>query len=127
MTNYDDMSDFQINKAVAEALYPAYHWMAIPDYIDKGHTNSVIAYDDQGNRHDEGYIFDYCNNPSDMHPIILEHKISTGWAFTANDVCIWEAVITNQGRPGAFMRVHQHDENPLRAAAIVYLKMEDAK
>jgi len=95
MTNYDDMSDFQINKAVAEAQgFNAYH------LEDK----------------------DYCNNPSDMWPIIVEHNI-----------LIRPRPETDIGEPFAsdIRGIHVTrciDNNGLlRAAAIVYLKMEEAK
>jgi hypothetical protein len=119
--NYEEQSDFEINKAVAVALYPAYNWKGVPSHVDRGHSNSVIAYDDEGNRHDEGYIYDFCNLPSDAWPIIVENRIATDWAYEGT----WKAVITNQCRPGPFRRFETFNTNPLRAAMIVFLKMQE--
>ena len=64
---------------------------------------------------------DYCNNPSDAWPIILEHKIHTGWAFDD----MWRAEITNQGQSSPFRKEEAVNENPLRAAMIAFLKMTE--
>jgi len=62
---------------------------------------------------------DYCNNPGDMWPIIAENEIDIIW----------------QSPPMAFKvfgmgdsdPIDYSDHNCLRAAAIVYLKMMEAK
>ncbi len=60
---------------------------------------------------------DYCNNPADMWPIIVENKISLinhddedwfAFQWVSNDAECWH-------------------KNPLRAAAIVFLMIKDAE
>ncbi|WP_312330385.1 phage protein NinX family protein [Atlantibacter hermannii] len=60
--------------------------------------------------------FDPCNNPADAWPIILSNKIGIN-PGTASDkwaahYCNWDIAIA--------------DANPLRAAMIVFLMMQDA-
>ena len=57
--------------------------------------------------------FDPCNNPADAWPIIDENKIcllSIGNTWRAHD-----------------LKLMSQDSNPLRAAMIVFLMMQDAK
>lgn len=57
MNKYTELSDFQINKAVFIKLYGE------ESLKDKDMFNSF-------------YRTDYCNNPSDAMPIIIENKIA---------------------------------------------------
>ena len=116
--NYETASDFEINKAVAEALG------AIPDraILQELPPSQAVHLTTEGRLN--GWELDYCNNPSDAWPIIVENKITTEWAFTANDVITWRAEITNQGQPGAFKEFEAFTANPLRAAMIVFLMLK---
>lgn len=124
MKNYEDMSDFEINSAVHNAL------MQEPYKIEflgndrirwvRGSTDVTtdkVAY----SKHS---LKDYCNNPADAWPIIIKHEID---------------VIQNNGQDcplatnsavmmfrGDDVFICQH-ENPLRAAMIVFLKMNEDK
>ncbi|MCP4321484.1 MAG: DUF2591 domain-containing protein [Alteromonadales bacterium] len=83
--NYNELSDFEINKLVAEKL-----------------TGKESI-----------FVPDYCNNPSDAWPIIVDNRItvapyddaSQGWSATYDTSFFID------------------DDNPLRAAMIVYLMM----
>lgn len=99
MKNYEDMSDFEINCRVHAEV------------MQISGLNSFKAKD-------------YCNNPADAWPIIVKHEID---------------VIQNNGQDcslatnsaimmfrGDDVFICQH-ENPLRAAMIVFLKMNDDK
>ena len=67
--------------------------------------------------HKDCSVKDYCNNPSDAWPIILENKISVvNYCGAKND---WYAVNHD------FSIESMTTENPLRAAMIVYLMMEE--
>lgn len=57
MNKYTELSDFEINKKVAERLF-----LKFTDCF------SVVLF--------EGESFDHCNNPSDAMPIIIENGIS---------------------------------------------------
>lgn len=99
MNNYEDMSDFEINCRVHAEI------------MQISGLNSFKAKD-------------YCNNPEDAWPIIVKYEID---------------VIQNNGQDcplatnSAVMMFRGNDvficqhENPLRAAMIVFLKMNEDK
>ena len=110
--NYDEMSDFEINKAVAEAS-GGYGGIA-----DIG-GDAVCAYDAE-----YGVSFyterDYCSNWSDAGAIITDNKISIIFDHKQST---WKASV-----PFSFGgHTSAYDTNPLRAAMVVYLKMKDAE
>ena len=116
MDNYEEQSDFEINKAVAEA---------------KGYDNICMGYNpDSLCVHYSGLEstmreVDYCNNPSDMWPIILEHRISLDAIEDEHDKeRYWSAIAPNGSQ---FSAITWGSKNPLRAACIVYLKMKAAE
>ncbi|AKA61205.1 hypothetical protein [Pseudoalteromonas phage H103] len=109
--NYESMSDFEINKAVANKLGLFVAAVAQDGIIVNGKSLSV----------------DYCNNPSDAWPIITDNKISI-----MNDESTWEASIdfdgdlTLHGTDEILTKYYDH-ENPLRATMIVFLMMSESK
>ena len=108
MSNYETMSDFEINKAVAEIAYKDRHI----DYIGVTAGRLTTPVQVIFKIGFDGDTFDYCNNPSDAWPIIVENGISLSAGSTGTT---WNAVwFYNQYR----------DKNPLRAAMIVYLMMK---
>ncbi len=126
--NYKDMSDFEINKAVAKTL-----GMAVQEdfeanigftqgYHEKYPNNVWAAERDKfGVQIEPWEQFCPCNCESDSWVIIFDNKISTGWA--AGDE--WDARCTNQGMSGAFREFKCRHTSPLRAAMIVFLMMKD--
>ena len=105
--NYETASDFEINKAVAEALGLK------SDSIRNLNESNIAVYPKDRPLHWENA--DYCNKPSDAWPIIVENGISL------------DAPILDQGW---LARTDWHcrsiHDNGLRAAMIVFLKMKDA-
>lgn len=101
MTEYSQMSDFEINKAVAFHI---------------GLSTVIFA---------ENGEFSPCKTPADAWSIIVENKISinhdkhSGWSASS------DFVFTTNGEY-RFDKVCDH-ENPLRAAMIVFLMMQDAE
>lgn len=96
MTDYSKMSDFEVNKAVAEITGDSR-----PKVEEWGISRTIP---------------DYCNNPADAWPIILDNSIS---------------VIQHeeyQGQPwfACKGRINATNINPLRAAMIVFLMMKEA-
>ena len=99
--DYSKLSDFEINEAVSMAM------------LDKAANPNAkyIA------------INDYCNSPADAWPIIADKKIclafdvfaepQDGGGWVASPAYGWE------------MERVRHD-NPLRAAMIVFLKMQES-
>lgn len=103
MKNYEEMSDFEINCEVAKAS----NW-----------TSKSFAHEIHSGK------WNPCQNPADAWPIIVKYEID---------------VIQNNGQDcplatnsavmmfrGDDVFICQH-ENPLRAAMIVFLKMNDDK
>ena len=106
--NYESMSDFEINKAVAKA--------AGHKICDSCHDFSVSAvwasiFDNEC----YGFV-DYCNNPDDMWPLIEEMILS-------GDFMIKSARGIDCGRVIYKSHATTH-ANPLRAAAICYLMVK---
>lgn len=116
MKNYEDMSDFEINKRVALIVGVAFNGDGEPVRFVECDTGAYADFNE--------IEFDPCNNPEDAWPIIVEHEID---------------VIQNNGQDcplatnsavmmfrGDDVFICQH-ENPLRAAMIVFLKMNEDK
>lgn len=119
---YSQMSDFEINKAVAIAVgFPCY-------YGDGSYSNGhgmrqaiVKGVNCYGSQMVGG--FEPCNNPADAWPIITANRIGV---IPAPEHGAWRAahrVIGADSDPRYFT---QH-ANPLRAAMIVFLKMQDSE
>lgn len=108
MKTWDDWSDFDINLAVAKVLG------FVVSKESHGHSD-VEARGDDG--YHAWFTIDYCNNWADMGPIIDEKRINLnaydapeqGWTATSDTSFFVDS------------------DNPLRAAAIVYLMMNGVK
>lgn len=107
MKDYSKMSDFEINKAVAEELC-----LELSSDHDGAYVGIVL-------RHIgclPSYIHvNYCNNPSDAWPIINKERIGV-YPSEGPEFMPWIA---------AKNAIAVTDKNQLRAAMIVYLMMKD--
>ena len=123
---YEDMSDFEVNKLVADAFLPC-------DYMfdEDRKTVELANYQDVmiGDMHDQVLTpyqeFNPCNNPSDAWPIIIENKIGVTPATVRSNrnKDLWIA-----SQDWVFeTEFDTKDKNPLRAAMICFLKMKDAE
>lgn len=115
MKNYEEMSDFEINKAVALIVGVTFN--------DDGEPVRFVECDAGAYADFNEIEFDPCNNPEDAEPIIIENRIGT---IPAPDNGLWKAAhrkIGNDDTPYHFTQ----DKNPLRAAMIVFLKMNEDK
>ena len=65
---------------------------------------------------------DYCNNPADAWPIIIQNGISVECITVNRHEKMWRALF----KP-AHVRHKQNNKNPLRAAMIVFLMMQESK
>ena len=108
MKDYSKMSDFQININVAKSIgVNAQEWNGMVfGGIERDIDNVVSAIG----------VIDYCNNPSDAWPIIVDNKIWTQPDMVGDG--LWHCMDCNDD-------IHAKDKNPLRAAMIVYLMMKD--
>lgn len=125
--NYAEMSDFEINKAVGEIALEG-KWACKP-----GHS---------GNESDSWYygsvdtfvtpycqLPDYCNSWADAGPIIQQNLIDLEALYDFTDESeeeieptgLWAARAVVNG----FIHSRSEDKNPLRAAMIVFLMMQE--
>jgi len=104
--DYESLSDFEINKLVAEALgFAPKEWAGRDD---------VVLIKEMG----FAMLKDYCNSPSDAWPIITESRMSMEYEC---DVKGWYLEV--ESADGRCFFAYNH--NPLRAGMIVYLKMQE--
>lgn len=123
--NYEDMSDFEVNGAVA-AIVTGGDVIEKYDMAEAPTADGVQVVYKVGVH---GEFLDYCNNPSDAWPIVVDNEITIA-KHVSNDE--WEAYgggyevnydhEIESCRDAEFM-----DKNPLRAAMICFLKMKDTE
>lgn len=114
--DYSKLSDFEINKRVL-LLSTGVKPLGYPHNSDgrsAGRIGSGVDY----------IWYDFCNNPADAWPIIIENEISL-ISRCANGE--WKAQL-HLGREDIFDSYAScWDKNPLRASMIVFLMMQDSK
>lgn len=122
--NYEEMSDFEINLRVAKKRSLLVNEKQAASLKIK--SSSVLVNDIV-----QTFEFNPCNNPSDAWSIIMDNTISVikngHWWFCgiANlKEGMWEFDNTTTRDCVDF---ETYGENPLRAAMICFLKMEDAE
>lgn len=118
--DYSKMSDQEINMAVAELFHP--ESMVIesksrpPSACVTGHLPRLWV--------------DYCNNPADAWPIILSKLISVEPDYEFIDPSEEQVFASGAWIAEHFDGKGEHlqyvDINPLRAAMIVFLQMQDS-
>ena len=114
-TDYSKMSDFEINKLVALASGKNIKFIRVD--VD-GNDIGVIV----GQKYTRQQLsFDPCNNPADAWPIITANKISIYAMSEIDGRGCWgaEAFYPNES--------YHFNDNPLRAAMIVFLMMQESK
>jgi len=103
--DYSQLTDDEINIRVGES----FGWNAYFLHPD----GSLTFRDDKGQIKGKK---NYCNNPADAWPIIFSHRIGVAPAAVgdkwAAHYCNWDIAIV--------------DTNPLRAAMIVFLMMQES-
>ena len=115
--NYEEMSDFEVNGYVSMHMH-GFSWI---EFVD-GCTSHVKC----GNECSPGFsmieVPDYCNNPSDAWPIIFSSRTMLN-PYCADE--LWKAEVPC-GFDG-FVKVYAtcYHRNPLRAAMIVFLMMQE--
>ena len=119
MKDYASMSDFEINKGVADIAMNG-TWHVKPSHPDN--DTGGWLYGSNGIQTHE--LPDYCNNPADAWPIITENNISiildnpSMPCATDNARDLFDDALPNVGV--AY-------DNPLRAAMIVFLMMKEGE
>lgn len=115
--NYEKVSDFEINKLIAVEL-------AQNGYIginkSQRSDSEVVVTTENGEGCAKNSYVDYCNNPSDAWPIIVENGVSInhgGMLVGGKWIDYWYC---GDGKGNCC-----NGDSPLRAAMIVYLMMKD--
>lgn len=116
--DYEKLSDFKINKMVTMKL----------GGFNESEYSSISGNFHKGKPEDEGYrigiVVDYCDNPADAWPIILDNSICIEKRGDKTE--FWRAITWNQISGNEYMPIYQNsDKNPLRAAMIVFLMMNE--
>ncbi|HAJ6024955.1 TPA: phage protein NinX family protein [Escherichia coli] len=121
--DYSQLSDFEINVAVFEAIHNG-----SPDYKEGENGDMVfvsfegdIVNGDAVEVEVERGSFNPCANPADADPIIVENRIGI---IPAPENGLWKAAHRKVGSDSTPYHMTQ-DENPLRAAMIVFLMMQE--
>jgi hypothetical protein len=114
MSKYSEVSNSEINKRVAQ-LTGVHSDEEGPCWFDYAHMDS----DGEPERHS----FDPCNNPSDTWPIIIKNEIS----LLFNETQVGKYTAAGGESDGFKHQFEVTDDNPLRAAMIVYLMMQEQK
>ncbi|MEY1272075.1 phage protein NinX family protein [Proteus mirabilis] len=115
MNKYTELSDFEINKKVADLILNG-------EYVVSEEKREVyLAIMDGGEFRPIAY-FDTCNNPANAMPIIIENLISLMADMSEDGGSIWWCAsdISN----GITSR---YKSNPLRAAMEVFLMLKEAE
>lgn len=121
-TDYSKLSDFEINSAVHNALMKEPYkieflgndrirWVRCSTNV----TTGKVEYSKKS-------LKDYCNNPSDAWKIIVDNGISLECIVVNRHEKTWRA----QLKP-AYVKHRVNHKNPLRAAMIVFLMMQESK
>lgn len=122
MKDYASMSDFEINSAVHNALLDkpyelTFHGGGKITWKDKDSgrviETGIVGYTKNG-------LHDYCNNPADAWPIIVDNKIAIA-NFTDGNSSSWST------KWGMVSNFYSEGENPLRCAMIVFLMMKEVE
>jgi Protein of unknown function (DUF2591) len=115
MTIHTNLSDFEINRLVAEYVFTE-SVVLRKEEMCPCESETVVQV-----VHDERFIgefVDYCNNWSDAGPIIAANKINIHFDKYADGVASATGFVHGQK--------YEH-ENPLRAAMIVFLMMKEGE
>ena len=132
--NYEDMSDFEINKAVAFALgmkvqvtFERHH--GFTEEYHKRYPSTIWAAecDKYGKQIDAWEQKVFTKSPEDAWPIILGYGICITSPTVGRKKKIWSASWNEDGGRWSSGDIKHGDENPLRAAMIVFLMMKDAE
>lgn len=111
--NFNDLTDFEINKAVAEKYYKDLPGLVVTRDVET--RDRVVVFKDIEGEVVSVDCVDYTNLWADAGPIISKNRISLEAVICLDDSLAWLAKA--KGVPSC------GDENPRRAAMIVYLKM----
>lgn len=118
MKDYSAMSDFEINKEVAYFNIGG-DWL-----LEPSDERKFTFYNLEVQTRNTVELPDYCNKPADAWPIIVANKISI---LIDETVDYWSSALVHDFCDADAFSHGTSDNNPLRAAMIVYLQMMEQK
>lgn len=109
MTDYSKLSDYEISKRIARVIggFCEEDFCEAHSLIFKRHGRFQYSF------------FEPCNNPADAWPIIVESKITVHAPMKYDEPEEWLAFDVHDSD------IIFKDKNPLRAAMIVFLMMQE--
>ncbi|MFU0948165.1 phage protein NinX family protein [Kluyvera ascorbata] len=114
--DYSKLSDQEINMAVAAITHPE---STVIESKSRPPCACITG-------HLPSYWVDYCNNAADAWPIIVGNKISIRPHGRNKWYCHKNTGMTITQRSETSNQMECQHENPLRAAMIVFLKMQES-
>lgn len=111
--NYEEMSDFEINKLVATSK--GIDIPVIDGVFNIIDGNVAVSTDPNGGLNRKRLFSDYCNNPSEAWPIIVDNKIGI---THGSQGCSALTVTNNE-----LIQITCNSNELLRAAMICFLKI----
>lgn len=119
--DYSKLSDADINGLVMDALSDGNqaHRRGNGSAVELLHQVNTVEFGEHIEREEVYAKFDPCNNPADAWPIITANKISIYAMSEADKRGGWGAEAFHPNDAYSF------NDNPLRAAMIVFLMMQD--
>lgn len=125
MSKYADLSDFEINKMVAERRDGV--TVAKNQHLDYGDRDDRVVIVNE-NKHGNGTCVDYCNSWEDAGPLMVENGISLIWNWAHEKHPTATGVIKKTKSLGEYKDpVEIVNPNPCRAIAECYLMMKDGE
>jgi len=122
--NYHELSDFEINKLVAEKLGKL---VAVPQGFESKVIGGALHYYDD-NRNLFSCHLEYCTNPADAWTVIIDNKITILAPEKYQGSSLWDArcAVVEEDYSAMVYDHASRNINPLRAAMEVFLMMGDA-
>lgn len=123
MTDYSKLSDFEINCEVLAVFSPDIKHMSL-----SGDNSCFYDCGPTGDGWNQIDIPDFCNNPADAWPIIVENKISVMWMTAEKEWCAWSHGDLEEGTwhwenvPDYYFCC----ESQLRAAMVCFLMAQES-
>ncbi|ELA5450793.1 DUF2591 domain-containing protein [Salmonella enterica subsp. enterica serovar Montevideo] len=118
--DYSQLSDFEINKLVANAtgtqVEETYQFVNGGEDI-ADHMSGIVLMRKITSNWKHWKLYDPCNSPADAWPIIADNHI--GIAPYPNEAFAWSS------RHGMASDLSTEDKNPLRAAMITFLLIQE--
>lgn len=111
MNKYTELSDFEINKAVAVEMFGLNRVIEMGDLIHIDECDSGAV-----------FIFNPCNNPADAMPIIKENLISI-----THDGIAWDVSCVKYPELSVWDVLENYSDNFYRKAMELFLLMKDAE